>query len=540
MWNRNWINSRSLFWSVIVLFIAVAGVCTPASAELYVDISDIAGELYDGISFPVNDTVVFTETGSMMQAWSWMITGPEAVPLRPNDQRVQYTFTVPGTYQVWVFGTNSEGGADSSLPLSFTIADDTADHNLFADFTYSLDTTGTAPVITLIDQSQVGENGDVIKDWYWTLDGNIFLHNAEPSEVVLPAAFVYGDHTIGLRIDTRMGRKAYIEKPVSTPGVTPSGFDESNVLITVTADNKGLADPLTSPYTVKYHAEASINGLSPKDSEFYIDGWDWFLGYDPVTWTYLSSNLQDPEITYTHGGEYAPVVYCQLKDGSYVRKNLTPGQYPWVHAFRWAAHPAGDPDWGSFTVGPELDPDFFWESFPEDPSPGHLVFFTDSSMTITNAIASRTWDFGDGNVTTVNTPPATDGSIWHRYKEPGLYWVSLTVTDVLGNQALESKAVVINKGFLPNPVNKPYGWMDADFGTVDGIVSGAAPLTVRFKDLSTCAPNSWLWNFGDGEFSAEQNPVHVFRNAGVYDVSLTMSNGITKNETVKPGYIRVT
>ena len=54
--------------------------------------------------------------------------------------------------------------------------------------------------------------------------------------------------------------------------------------------------------------------------------------------------------------------------------------------------------------------------------------------------------------------------------------------------------------------------------------SGPCPLTVHFTDTSTGSPSSWLWNFGDGNSSTEQNPVHVYTSPGTYYVSLTVSN----------------
>lgn len=55
-------------------------------------------------------------------------------------------------------------------------------------------------------------------------------------------------------------------------------------------------------------------------------------------------------------------------------------------------------------------------------------------------------------------------------------------------------------------------------------VSGDAPLRVTFTDTSTGDPQTWDWSFGDGCFSAEQNPVHTYQSAGTYTVSLTATN----------------
>lgn len=55
-------------------------------------------------------------------------------------------------------------------------------------------------------------------------------------------------------------------------------------------------------------------------------------------------------------------------------------------------------------------------------------------------------------------------------------------------------------------------------------VSGIAPLTVQFYDLSTNA-TSWAWDFGDGGTSTEQDPIHTYTTGGTFTVKLTASNG---------------
>ncbi len=69
--------------------------------------------------------------------------------------------------------------------------------------------------------------------------------------------------------------------------------------------------------------------------------------------------------------------------------------------------------------------------------------------------------------------------------------------------------------------------------------SGAAPLTVQFTDQSTNAPTSWLWNFGNGQTSTQQNPSHTYTEPGVYSVSLTATNTAGQNTFMRTNYITV-
>jgi hypothetical protein len=47
---------------------------------------------------------------------------------------------------------------------------------------------------------------------------------------------------------------------------------------------------------------------------------------------------------------------------------------------------------------------------------------------------------------------------------------------------------------------------------------------VTFTDTSSGNPTEWLWDFGDGESSTEQNPTHLYDAVGQYEVRLVASN----------------
>jgi serine protease AprX len=56
------------------------------------------------------------------------------------------------------------------------------------------------------------------------------------------------------------------------------------------------------------------------------------------------------------------------------------------------------------------------------------------------------------------------------------------------------------------------------------VTSGYAPLFVQFHDLSENATGR-SWNFGDGNTSNVENPIHIFSSAKNFTVNLTVSNG---------------
>jgi hypothetical protein len=68
--------------------------------------------------------------------------------------------------------------------------------------------------------------------------------------------------------------------------------------------------------------------------------------------------------------------------------------------------------------------------------------------------------------------------------------------------------------------------------------SGTAPLNVDFSDQSFGA-TSWVWDFGDGAGSTEQNPSHTYNSAGTYTVSLTVTGPSSSDTETKTDFITV-
>ncbi|MHA7060124.1 PKD domain-containing protein [Aquimarina sp. M1] len=62
---------------------------------------------------------------------------------------------------------------------------------------------------------------------------------------------------------------------------------------------------------------------------------------------------------------------------------------------------------------------------------------------------------------------------------------------------------------------------------------------VNFRNTSINTVSSFLWDFGDGNSSTEQNPVHTYSTDGIYTVSLTAINPIGQDTNIKEGLVTI-
>jgi PKD repeat protein len=116
-------------------------------------------------------------------------------------------------------------------------------------------------------------------------------------------------------------------------------------------------------------------------------------------------------------------------------------------------------------------------------------------------IDSWQWDFGDGSSGSNAANPN------HTFSLPGLYPVKLIVTDFLG--CVDSITKVVEAFEIPTVA------FDAP-----AVCLGDS---MFFTDLTLPQADSWSWSFGDGGTSTDQNPKHLYQNAGTYSVLLQAS-----------------
>ncbi|SFM33040.1 PKD domain-containing protein [Methanolobus profundi] len=144
------------------------------------------------------------------------------------------------------------------------------------------------------------------------------------------------------------------------------------------------------------------------------------------------------------------------------------------------------------------------------------VNFTDLSS---NHSTGWLWDFGDGNTSTDQNPT-------HIYTTGGTYNVSLNASNLAGSNVSTQLSYIT-----------AYSVPGSNFSA--NVTEGAVPLTVGFTDLSTNTPTSWYWDFGDGNNSTSQDPIHTYVTAGTYNVSLNATNIAGSDVTIQIAYISV-
>jgi PKD repeat protein len=135
------------------------------------------------------------------------------------------------------------------------------------------------------------------------------------------------------------------------------------------------------------------------------------------------------------------------------------------------------------------------------------VAFTDISF---GAAIAWSWDFGDGNTSNEQNPT-------HTYAEEGIYEVTLAIETLDGCESEVTFEIWVGDNFPWIPSFD----CQALFIPLPDSIGGNG---IQFIDISFAnGPiSSWTWDFGDGNSSTEQNPYHVYSQAGIYTVSLTI------------------
>jgi PKD repeat protein len=115
---------------------------------------------------------------------------------------------------------------------------------------------------------------------------------------------------------------------------------------------------------------------------------------------------------------------------------------------------------------------------------------------------SYTWDFGDLTFSSEKNPS-------HTYNIPGNYIVKLTVANIAGRSSVNGLITVYQN---PAAIFSVY--------PTDVINNSQVVVFTNFSHYGV----SWLWQFGDGTGSTEENPWHKYTAEGKYEVTLKVTS----------------
>lgn len=309
-------------------------------------------------------------------------------------------------------------------------------------------TAGCIPTVTgFTDYSTTQGTGAIIDSWLWD----------------------FGD-----------GDTSYVQNPNHV-------FNNAGVLLvtlTITT-NQGCSVSITDTalvYSIPEPAFAPLLGCSGIPLQFSdhttnilgdIDTWQWDFN-DPYSSSNFSS-LQSPIHTFDSTGYY------------------------WVQLTSTSEYGCTATDSASVYIRPSPDVEFSYT----DACDGNPVYFINETIDPLG-IYQLYWDFGNGNIFTIDNPIFT-------FDSAGVYPVTLHIQSINGCIVEYTEYVQVFPlpvaDFIVTPicVLVPYTFYDVSYTNAGDTIS------------------SWEWDFGDGSAnSTDQNPVHVYTYSGTYYVQLSV------------------
>jgi PKD repeat protein len=383
-----------------------------------------------------------------------------------TEQNPVHQYYSPNSYNVTLTVTNA-GGESTEFKESYVTVGAVAPLN--ADFASNV-TNGTIPLAVQFIDTSSGNPGA----WSWIFQKDTYYPVGHEATVQAIPSF---------------GNEFSSEKNPIVSYTYPGNYS-----VSLTVSRIGETDTITKEGFIRVDPPAPQvdfsawprEGAAPLEVEFYANvPYSWY--YDEFLWNFGDG---------TNGsGDWVSHTYIE------------PGLYPvnLTVTSMYGTNSTTKVDFINVTAPVPPIPDF--EGVPLAGNAPLDVVFTDTS---TGVVTTRFWDFGDGTTAWSN---ATQ-SLAHTYPFPGTYTVSLTAGND-GGQVTATKTgyVLVNPSGVP-----PYA------AFLMRPSSGVAPLTVSFTDRSRGTPTAWLWDFGDGNTSTEQNPVHTYSSMGTFRVRLTAKN----------------
>ena len=382
---------------------------------------------------------------------------------------VDKTFIYSGTYNVVLTITANDGGTDSEV-IEIT--------------------SSGAPIANIVATPQIGE---------LPLNVSFDASGSSGDNAIVSYDWDYGDGIMGNGITsthtyTAVGNFTTVLTITDSAGLT----DTENILITVEAplNSAPTAVANATPQNGETPLEVSFDGSgSTDDNGIFSYSWNFGDGSAIETGAVISH-------TYTNEGTYDAILTVTDAEGLSDTETIEIVVSP--------------------TTVTNLAPTAAAIANPMTGSAPLLVEFDASGSSDDDAIASYSWDFGDGTTGTGINPS-------HTYTSVNNFTATLTIVDSEGLS--DSATIEIN---VTQPVSgntPPIAMMTAT------PMNGEAPLLVEFDASGSSdddAVVSYSWDFGDGTTGTGINPSHTYTSVNTFSATLTVvdSEGLTDSTTI--------
>ncbi len=127
------------------------------------------------------------------------------------------------------------------------------------------------------------------------------------------------------------------------------------------------------------------------------------------------------------------------------------------------------------------------------------------------------WDFGDGS------PPVSDGTalVTHTFAALGTFTTVLTASNRAGRSSVTGTVEIIVA------VRPPVASFSS--GSPDELGQATAFINTSQAGGDDEPTIVYAWDLGDGEFSSDKHPAHIYAASGSYTVQLTITNSVSSD-----------
>ncbi|HMK05518.1 MAG TPA: PKD domain-containing protein, partial [Ferruginibacter sp.] len=481
------------------------------------------------IPLPVQFTDLSTSSNSAITEWLWDFGDGNT----GNTQSPLHIYSSPGNFNVTLRVTNASGCAKTLTKNNFI----QASNGVNADLTNTLPTGCSLPVTINFTNTSTGA-GTLSYDWNFGDGGTSAQQN--PSHTYTTG----GSYTVTLIVVSSTGCADTIIKPNAVVigfiqaafNAPPTACEDSPVTFTNTSA------PTPSSVLWDFGDASTSTDLSPvkiySTPGIYTVRLISYLGACADTATSMISILPKPPVSFSAANRTA----CSPP----LTVNFTSPNSPGL-TYNWNFGDGGTStlqnpshtytSFGSFNVKLVITnlsgcsdslilndyvqiaaPSVTINSLPRSGC-APLSWNFSSTIVSPDPVVSYYWDLGDGTTSTLPNPA-------HTYPV-GVYNITLIVTTAGGCK---------DTAFIPGGIvvdSKPTANFNANPRDV------CAHIDVNFIDLSTGGATQWLWDFGDGGTSTQQNPSHHYEDTGYFNIRLIVWNNSCPDTITFINYVHI-